>query len=102
MDTPTPNGSSGRDTSGRFAKGNPGGPGNPHARHVGQLRAALLNAVTPQDMREIIAALVKQAKNGDVRAIRELFDRTLGKPQEADFIERLEALEQSLAPRLVG
>lgn len=38
---------SSRETNGRFPKGNPGGPGNPHARKVALLRAALLDRVPP-------------------------------------------------------
>ncbi len=96
---PSPNGANGRDASGRFAKGNPGGPGNPFARHVGQLRSALLEAVTAEDMRVVASKLVELAKSGDVRAIKELLDRVLGRPQEADLIERIEALEQALIER---
>ena len=64
---------------------------------MGRLRAALLEAVKPEDMMAIVARLVELAKGGDVRAIKEVLDRTLGKPQEADFIERLEAIEASIA-----
>ena len=92
----SPNGSNGRDAHGRFAKGNPGGRGNPHAAHVGQLRSALMAAVKPKDIRAVAARLVQMAKDGDVRAIKELLDRTLGRPQEADMIERLERLEELL------
>ncbi len=94
--TPSPNGSNGRDAGGRFAKGNPGGPGNPHAQRVGQLRSALLDAVTPADMQAIAHKLIDLAKEGDVPAIREIFTRTLGKPIEADLIERIERLEMQL------
>lgn len=90
MSTPSPNG---RDGRGRFAAGNPGGPGNPYAKRVGELRAALVEAVSAEDMRAIVGKLVEEAKAGDVRAIRELLDRTLGRPVEADLIERIEALE---------
>jgi hypothetical protein len=34
----------GRDSAGRFAKGNLGGPGNPYARHTAALRQALARA----------------------------------------------------------
>lgn len=95
-DSPSPNG---RDGQGRFATGWKGGTGNPHAAQVGRLRAAMLEAVTPEDIAEIVARLVELAKEGDVRAIKEVFDRTLGKPQEADFIERLEAIEATVAER---
>jgi hypothetical protein len=36
-----------RQSNGRFAKGNRGGPGNPFARKTAQLRQALVDAVTP-------------------------------------------------------
>lgn len=88
---------SGRDGKGRFTRGNKGGPGNPYARRVGRLRSALLDAVTPEDLREVAAALVREAKGGSVPAAREIIDRLLGPPVAADIIERLEALERLLA-----
>ncbi len=94
MSPPSPNGGNGRDGRGRFAEGNVGGPGNPHARHVGQLRSALLAAVTREDMEAVIRKLVELAKNGNIQAAKEVLDRCLGKPQEADLIERIEHLEQ--------
>ena len=90
---PTQNGNNGRDEHGRFTQGNPGGPGNPHAQQVGRLRTALLNAVTEDDIREIIGALVEKAKAGNIAAARVLFNRTLGKPLEPDILERIEDLE---------
>jgi ribosomal protein L17 len=74
--------------------GNPGGPGNPHAEQVGRLRSALLNAVTEEDIRQVVSALIGKAKSGDVHAARILFDRVLGKPIEADLLSRIEALER--------
>ncbi len=47
-------------------------------------------------MRAIAAKLVTLAKGGDVRAVKELFDRTLGRSQEADLVERIERLEAYL------
>ncbi|MCH8269929.1 MAG: hypothetical protein IH985_01780 [Planctomycetes bacterium] len=94
---PSPNGPFNRNPGGRFVYGNPGGPGNPHAAQVARLRAALLAAVSEQDMTAIIARLVQLAKDGDVRAIKELLDRTLGRPVEADLLERLSALEARAA-----
>ena len=75
------------------------GPGNPFAKHDGQLRSALMNAVTESDMRAVATRLVSLAREGDVAAIKVLFDRTLGRPQEADFIERIERVEELLAER---
>lgn len=96
MTAPSPNG---RDGKGRFAKGNKGGPGNPHAVQVGKLRAALLNAVTEDDIREIAAGLVRQAKGGNVPAARELLERLLGPPVASDIIERLDELERLAAEK---
>ena len=89
----------GRDSSGRFAKGNPGGPGNPMASKVSRLRSALIGAVTEQDIHDIAETLVGLAKGGDITATRELLLRTLGKPVEADLVERLERVEELLGER---
>ena len=70
--------------TGRFAKGNPGGPGNPNGRRVADLRAALLDAVTEADIRAVAWSLVARAKAGVVPAIRELLDRLMGKLQTAE------------------
>lgn len=88
---PSPNG---RTPRGHFAKGNPGGPGNPYARRTAALRSALLDAVTEADIRAVALTLVARAKDGDMAAIRELLDRLIGKAalQQADSIE-LEPLQ---------
>lgn len=95
-DSPSPNGASGRGPNGRFAKGNPGGPGNPNAKRVARLRSALLKSVTPEDMQQVVAALLAQAKAGDVPSIRELFQRLLGPAEAVDLTERLDALEAAV------
>jgi hypothetical protein len=89
--------SAARGTRGRFAQGNTGGPGNPFAKAVGQLRSALMTAVTKADIEAIIAGMVKEAKAGNVAAAREVLDRCLGKPVEADLLVRLEELEAAVA-----
>ena len=73
---PSPNG---RTAAGQFAKGNRGGPGNPYARRVASIRAHLIKTVKPKDVRDIAKALITKAKSGDVPAIKEFFDRLLGK-----------------------
>ncbi len=90
---PSPNGSNGRGAGGRFAKGNVGGPGNPHAQKVAQLRSALLRAVSSGDLRAVVKKLVEMAKAGDVQAAKLVIERCLGPALPADIIERLEALE---------
>lgn len=82
-----------RASNGRFAPGNPGGPGNPHAGQVSKLRAAILRAVDEGDVEAIIAKLVSMAREGDLTAAREILDRTVGKAAQSDLLERVEALE---------
>ena len=85
MSLSSPNG---RTARGQFAKGNPGGPGNPHAKRVAWLREALLEAVSEDDLRAIARTLVKKAKGGDLPAIRELLNRVIGKsPDDAEASE---------------
>ena len=85
-----------RDSKGRFTQGNVGGPGNPLAGKISKLRAALVNAVSEEDINSIAHSLIAAARNGDIRAVKELLDRTIGRPVETDLIERLEALEAAL------
>jgi len=96
---PSPNGSIGRDAGGRFAAGNRGGPGNPFAGKVGELRRALYDAVSTEDLTAVIEGLVEKAKAGHVPAARELLERLFGKPVEIDLIERIEMLEEVLEAR---
>jgi len=84
----------GRSSRGRFTKGNSGGPGNPYAKKVAGLRSALLSAVTQEDMKAIARVLVEQAKSGDIAAVRELLMRVLGRPLEADILDRLDRLDK--------
>lgn len=76
---PSMDGANGRDASGKFTAGNKAGHGNPRAKRTAQFRTAILEAVTPEDVQAIIHALVTKAKEGDVIAAREVFDRTVGK-----------------------
>jgi len=94
IDLPRQNGPNGRDARGRFAPGNPGGPGNPFAKRVGRLRTALLRAVSPDDLRAVVAKMVAMAKSGDVAAAKLVLERTMGPPQPIDVLERLERLEE--------
>ena len=57
----------------------------------------MLSAVGESDIAEIISQLVKMAREGDVRAAREVLDRCLGRPVEADLLERLDELEIALS-----
>jgi hypothetical protein len=44
----------GREANGRFAAGNPGGPGNPYARKVAELRKEMVNFVSVEDLMHIV------------------------------------------------
>jgi hypothetical protein len=90
----------GRDAHGRFAAGNPGGPGNPFARQVGALRCALLKAVTPEDLAAVAQALLRQAREGNVAAAKLLLSYTLGKPAAAVDPDTLDLHEFGLYQRL--
>lgn len=80
MGRPSPNGGNGRDTSGRFTKGNPGGPGNPFARRVSQLRSLVVEVLTDEDLRAIVDKMIDDAKNGDKAAVKLLLSYAIGKP----------------------
>jgi hypothetical protein len=76
-----------RDQHGHFRPGHTlPGPGNPHVRQTARLRSALLSAVDPEDIEAVIAKLLEKALAGDVAAIKELLDRTIGRtPLKAEI-----------------
>jgi len=91
-----------RSAQGHFAKGNQigKGRGNPGAARVYEFRRAILLSTSVKDMLACWAALMVQAKEGNIQAIREVFDRTIGKPVEADLMERIDILEQHIESQL--
>jgi hypothetical protein len=60
----------------------------------------MLDAVSEEDMRALLGKLVELAKAGNLQAAKEVLDRCLGRTLEADLLERLEQLEEGLAPRV--
>lgn len=96
MNPPSPTESNGRSSMGRFAPGNRFAKGNPYAAKVAAWRRALTSTVTAGDMKDVIRKLLESAKVGESWAVRELLDRTLGKPIEPDILQRLEQLETRL------
>jgi hypothetical protein len=101
-----------QDEQGRFIKGNKAAVGNPNAARVARLRTALLAAVSPDDISDIIKSLVRQAKSGDVAAAKLLLDRCIGKdeneneiPQPPDYSEvkrKFDLLIERKAKELIG
>jgi hypothetical protein len=79
---PTPNADTGRDANGRFARGNPGGPGNPYYRRQAQLERALLDGVTEDDVRSVMQVLLGLARGGDLAAIKLYLQYTVGQPKK--------------------
>jgi hypothetical protein len=98
--TPTPS-AEGRQANGRFAPGNKGGPGNPFARKVAALRAAFVETVTEQDIREITYLVVFNAKAGSLEWLKFLFAYAIGKPRPVAVdpdtldVQEFRALQQS-------
>jgi hypothetical protein len=71
--------SSDRDPRGRFVPGNAAGVGHgrPKSRH--ELEGAIRAAVTPEELVQVIRALLARALRGDVRAATVVLDRLLGR-----------------------
>lgn len=60
--------SDGRDTDGRFAPGNPGGPGRPRRAVEREFLAIISEACPPAAWREVVERAVADAKAGDAKA----------------------------------
>ena len=67
---------------------------NPLARRVAHLQARIVEAVTDDDLADVVRALVQAAKIGEPWAVRELLGRCIGKarPANDDAGEPLEAV----------
>ena len=89
--------SAGRDSGGKFTKGNKAAKGNPYTRKAAQFRKAMYNSVSEQEFRQIVDRMKQDALNGSAKD-RELFlTRLLGTPGTGiDILERMERLEAIL------
>ena len=93
----------GRDSAGRFVKGNAGGPGNPYYRRQAQLKRLLLECVTDEDVLSVLRVLLDLARTGDLAAIKLFLEYTVGKPTkevDPDKEEQHEWQLQQQTPRL--
>ena len=85
---PKTNGQYGRNpATGQFALGNKGGPGNPYARRVHEIRGWFIEAVTEDEFLAVRQKLVDLALEGDVQAIRLYLERLMGKPEVFELAE---------------
>ncbi len=91
--------STGRSANGTSALGHKLAEGNRRAAKVQTLRSALLQAVSPADLRGVVRRLADAAKNGEVSAAKLLFDRLLGPALPLDIEERMAALEEKLTQK---
>ena len=96
---PTENGANGRGPGGRFAKGNPGGPGSGVARKTARFRTKLFAAVKVGDFAEIVTVLVQEAKAGQSWAVKLALEYLVGPPDTIDLAARIETLEAALLGR---
>jgi hypothetical protein len=83
MDAPLTPESNGRLRDGRFGAGNRFGQGNPQHRKMAELRAAMLEAVEPEQVKGLTRKLCELALAGDVPAARLVMEYALGKPVQA-------------------
>jgi hypothetical protein len=80
-----------RDAQGKFAAGNRGGPGNPHARHCARMLEVFRNAVSVEAFTKIVCKLIEKAEAGDTSAAKIIVSYVVGKPLPAphpDSIDR--------------
>jgi hypothetical protein len=85
----------GRDSAGRFTRGNTVAKGRVHAfaKQAAALRQAFYAEVTPGDMRRVVRTLITEATAGNLQAARLLLLWVLGKPAEAVWPDAIAARE---------
>jgi hypothetical protein len=59
----------------------------------------LLGKLTDEKAGKLADRLIKMATGGNLAAVRELYDRTMGKAVQYEIIERIEALEAAQLSR---
>lgn len=75
----------GRDAHGKFAPGNRCGKGNIALRRLGELQAAVRDAIGVDGIREVLVALQGAAADGDAQAASVLLAHVCGRPREAQL-----------------
>jgi hypothetical protein len=83
MNDRVPASPNGRDIDGRFAAGNKHSLGSAGNRRPRELRAALIEAATPEKVKAVEESLHELAVGGDVAAAKVWLDHVVGKPVQA-------------------
>jgi hypothetical protein len=97
---PFENGAGDRDHKGQFVKGWRGGPGSPKAKYARKLRARLNEALhemcTPDRLKTVVDAMLKEAEAGNVAAAKFIFERLDGTPVQKDFLSDIDEIRGTL------
>jgi hypothetical protein len=88
----------GKDSQGRFAPGNTGGPGRPR-RRAGDRLAAIEAGVSMETWRRIIARAVTDALAGDYRARAWLSRHLIAEPSLQAGADSLPADQDAIGPQ---
>lgn len=91
----------GRKQNGQFEVGNRYGKGNPHAKRVAQFRSTIMEAVSQEDLKSIVEALVKQAKDGDIQSTKLLLSYIIGSIPQPVNPDEIEIEEMKLESRFI-
>jgi hypothetical protein len=75
-----PSADGGRQTGGRFARGNKFSKGNPHAARLAKNRSLLLEHFDEAKLKEILNRLYWDARSGDKTAIQLVLQYCIGRP----------------------
>ena len=78
-----------KDTRGRFAPGNRGGPGRPRKEYEASRQAVVFRSVSDETVARILDVLVTAALQGDVSAAKAVLGLVL--PARPDAFELLQA-----------
>lgn len=85
----------------KFMPGNKLSRGNPFGGKIEKFRARLMDKVTPEQFDRVVKALIAKAEAGEGWAIREFFDRLIGKSTErvevSGHVEVLQEVRASIA-----
>ena len=83
----------GRGPGGQFGAGNKVGPGNPFARKTAEMRQAIQDAVTAEDLADVARVIRVLALGGNLAAARLIFSYSAGKPAQGADPDTLDAHE---------